>query len=197
MNIVRKVRAVEKLFKTLEKDVQKLQEQTGIHCIENCIKCCTTSNIRATALEFYPLAYYLYKNGLADDVLTRLDQDQDHRICPVLNQLSINGTRLGCTFYEQRGLICRLFTYNYYTDKHDRRLIASCKAIKMEQARQVARANETLKSKPLGPKATAYYQRLQFIDFNEAQRLYPIGEAIKVAVETIITYFHYRGKKAM
>ena len=156
MNIVRKVRAVEKLFKTLEKDILKLQEKTGLHCVDNCIKCCTTSNITASALEFYP-----------------------------------------CMFYEKRGLICRLFSYNYRTDKHGTRLIAACKTINEEQAVLVAKANGILLKKPLGPKATAYYQRLQFIDFKEAQKQYPIGEAIRIAVESVVTYFHYSGKKVV
>ena len=197
MNIIGKVRAVERLFKTLEKEVQKLQEQTGIHCVENCIKCCATSNIYSTTIEFYPLAYYLYKNGLADSFLSKIEQIHDSKICPVLNPFSINDKQPGCMYYEQRGLICRLFSYNYHIDKYGRRLISSCKTIKVEQPEQVSKANQILQKKPIGPKATNYYQRLQFIDFNEAQKLYPIGEAIRIAIETIVTNFHYRGKRAM
>ncbi|KJF42521.1 hypothetical protein [Draconibacterium sediminis] len=197
MNIVRKVRAVEKLFKTLEKDILKLQEKTGLHCVDNCIKCCTTSNITASALEFYPLAYYLHKHNLADSVLVNIDQINDPKICPVLNYMSTENRRAGCMFYEQRGLICRLFSYNYRTDKHGTRLIAACKTINEEQTVLVANANRILLTKPLGPKATAYYQRLQFIDFKEAQKQYPIGEAIRIAVESVVTYFHYSGKKVV
>ncbi len=197
MDIVHKVRAVEKLFKTLEKDVQKLKDQTGIHCVDNCIKCCTTPKIMATAVEFYPLAYYLYKNGLADSFLSNIEQIHDGSICPALNRFSIDGSRIGCSFYEHRGLICRLFTYNYHTDKNDRRLISACKTIKTTLPDSITKANEILQRKPIGPKATEYYQKLQFIDFYEAQRLYPIGDAIRIAIETIVTHFHYSGEKAM
>lgn len=197
MHIVRKVRAIEKLFKTLEKDVQNLQKHTGIHCVENCIKCCTTPQIKATALEFYPLAYYLYQNGLAEKFLDQIHQIQDASICPVLNQFSVNGSRLGCSNYAYRGLICRLFAYNYHTDKFDRRRIAACKTMKLELPSEIAKANDILLTKPIGPRATNYYQRLQFIDFTEAQNLYPIGDAIRIAVETIVTHFHYRGGKVM
>lgn len=197
MNIVRKVRAVERLFKTLEKDVQILKEQTGIHCAENCIICCTTSRIVATAVEFYPLAYHLYKNDMVDPFLTRIEQINNNSICPALNQFSIEGSSLGCAFYAQRGLMCRLFAYSYRTDKYNRREISTCQIIQKGQGQTVANVNTLLQSKPLGPKATDYYQRLQFIDFNGVQRLYPIGEAIRIAIETIVSYFNYRGGKAV
>ncbi|HYQ56978.1 MAG TPA: YkgJ family cysteine cluster protein [Draconibacterium sp.] len=197
MNTLQKVRAVEKLFGKLEKNVQKLKNNTGIHCIENCVHCCTTPRIQATSLEFYPLAYHLYKTGKAEAIIHTIEQINNPAICPVLNHLSLDGRRSGCENYEHRGLICRLFAYNHATDKYDRRRLSACKPIRLVQAQELERANEILRKKVLGPKASAYYSRLQFIDFNEAQRLYPIGQAIKTALESIVTYFHYSGKKAM
>ncbi len=197
MSIVRKVRAVERLFKSLEKDIQNLKDQTGISCVSNCIKCCTTPKIMATSVEFYPLAYYLYQNHLTNDFLSKMDQMNDPSICPALEALSVNGSRFGCGMYGYRGLICRLFAFNYNTNKYGKRLIAACKTIHMNQSEAVEKANAILENKPIGPKATDYYQRLQLIDFNEAQKLYPIGDAIRTAIETIENYFHYRGGKAM
>ncbi len=196
MNIVRQVRAVEKLFKTLDKDIQKLQSQTGISCIENCIKCCTTTKIVATTLEFYPLAYHLYKTGQAEDFIAKIDKSNGSNICPALNCLSFGEIRPGCTQYDHRGLICRLFSYNYSTDKFGRRKIAACKTIRINQPQQLDRTNEILNEKPLGPKASNYYSRLLTIDFNKGQTLYPINDAIRLAIESVLSYFHYRGDKA-
>ncbi len=197
MDIVRKARAVEKLFKSLEKDIAKLQSQTGIHCIENCIKCCTTPKIVATALEFYPFALHLYYSGQAESFLATIELINNQTICPVLENLSIDGSRIGCKHYDYRGLICRLFAYNHTTDKYGRRRVAACKSIQLDQPESISKANTILAQKPLGPKASNYYSRLQFIDFTESQQLYPIGEAIRIAIETVVTYFHYRGKKAV
>lgn len=197
MNVLGKVRAVEKLFKVLDKDIQKLKTHTGISCVENCIKCCTTPRIEATALEFYPLAYHLYKTGQADTILTKIEQINAPSICPSLNNLTIEGTRPGCSFYDHRGLICRLFSYNHSTDKYGRRRLSACKTIRIEQPAQLDLANKMLETRPIGPKASDYYSRLQIIDFHEAQRLYPIGDAVRIAIETILTNMHYRGKKAM
>jgi len=197
MNVLGKVRAIERLFKTLENEIQKLQLQTGIHCVENCIKCCTTPRIEATALEFYPLAYHLYKTGQAENFLAKIEQINSPSVCPALNNLTLDGTRPGCSHYAYRGLICRLFTYNYSTDKYGLRRISACKTIRLNQARQLDMANEILLNKPLGPKASDYYSQLQSIDFHEAHMLYPIGEAIKTAVEKILNDAYYRGNKAI
>ena len=197
MNTLAKVRAVERLFKVLDKDIHELRSQTGISCVKDCIKCCTTPRIEATALEFYPLAYHLYKTGRAGSILAKIEQTNAPSICPSLNSLSIEGIRPGCSFYEQRGLICRLFTYSYSTDKYARRRLNACKTIRVNQPEQLDKANKIMETRPLGPKASDYYSRLQIIDFYEAQRLYPIGEAVRIAIETILTNMHYRGNKAM
>ncbi len=197
MNVLSKVRAVEKLFKVLEKDVQELRSQTGIGCVDNCTKCCTTPHIEATALEFYPMAYHLYKTGEADSFLEKIQQTNNPTICPILNYFSTEGSRPGCTKYGHRGLICRLFSYNHSTDKYGVRRLATCKTIRIAQPAQLDKANQLLKLKPIGPRATDYYSRLQVIDFNEAHRLYPIGDAIRIAIETILTNQYYRRNKAI
>ncbi len=197
MNIVREVRAVEDLFKTLEKDIEELKEQTGIHCEKNCVKCCTSAHIMATTIEFYPLAYYLYKNHLSDSILSKINKIHNPTVCPVINRFSNKGSKQGCSFYQYRGLICRLFAYSYHTDKHNNRLISPCHNIKIDQAKELKKADEILHDKPIGPKATDYYQQLDFINFNETQKLYPIGDAIRIAIEEVITYFHYKEGRAM
>lgn len=197
MNALNEVRAIERLFKVLDKDIQELRDQTGISCVENCIKCCTTPHIEATALEFYPLAYHLYKIDQAESILTKIEQNNNPSICPILNHLSIGGNRPGCLFYNHRGLMCRLFSYSYSTDKYGRRRMNTCKTIRMGHPEQLDKANEILGMRTLGPKASNFYSRLQIIDFYEAQRLYPIGDAVRIAIETIITNLHYKGNKAM
>ena len=194
---MQKVRAVESLFRILDKDIQKFRNQTGISCIEGCIQCCTSSRIEATSLEFYPLAHYLYITGQAEEIVSKIDQTNNAKLCPLLNHLNIDGNKPNCNNYNYRGLVCRLFAYNYDMDKYGNRRLNVCKIIKAEQKEEVEKARKLLQTRVLGPKATAYYSRLQFIDFNETQKLYPIGTAIKIAIETIIMHFHYNGKKAM
>jgi len=193
MSITEKSRKVEELFHLLEEEISQLKEETGVHCIENCIYCCTTPKIMATSLEFYPLAENLYKTGQAEQVLEMIHNSENRTSCPLLNSVSIGGSRIGCTQYEKRGMICRLFTYNYTTDKHGLRKISACKAMKLAQPDEIRKTNEILKEKPIGPRASGYYSQLQTIDFIEGQNLYPIRDAIIVAIENVLTYYHYKG----
>nr|WP_321451571.1 YkgJ family cysteine cluster protein [uncultured Carboxylicivirga sp.] len=197
MNIVQVVRGVEKLFESLEKDIHKMQKHTGIHCVENCIHCCTTTKIEATAIEFLPLAYHLYKTGRYKEVLAKIDQLNNEFACPLLNVLSHEGSKTGCTFYPYRGLICRLFSYNYVTSKYGVKKINACKTIRLNQPLEVDKANQLLLTKTICPKASDYYSRLLFIHFNEARNLYPIGTAIRIAIDMVLTYMSYKGKKVM
>nr|WP_321409573.1 hypothetical protein [uncultured Carboxylicivirga sp.] len=197
MNLVQIVRSVEDLFDSLDSDITNLQNQTGIHCIENCIHCCTSSKIEATSVEFLPLAYHLYKKGMIRSVLDRMDQLSNEWTCPVLNVLSIDNSQPGCSYYPYRGLICRLFSYNYVTNKHGIRQINACKNIRINQPLQLAKVNELLLTEPVCPKASDYYSRLLFIHFEEAHNLYPIAKAITVAIEMVLTHLRYKGKKVM
>lgn len=196
MEMVRKAGEVEKLFKTLETEITELQENTGLRCIKNCVKCCITPNIVATALEFYPLAEHLHKTGQAEITLKRIEEINNPRICPFLGSLSSEGNTTGCQQYEHRGLICRLFAFNYTTDKFGRRRIAACKPMQLEQSGAVTLANKLLEMQPLGPKASHYYSQLQHNDLNGASNLYPIGEAVRIAIESVETYYHYSGEKS-
>lgn len=197
MKLSQKVRAIEKLYNVLDKDIRELQEKSGIRCVANCIQCCTTPRIEATALEFYPLAYHFYKTGQIENVLAKIEQINDMKICPALGTITSENIHPGCLFYEHRGLVCRLFAYHHSTDKYGIRKLSTCKIIKTEQSFQVENANKLLQIKPLGPKSSTYYSMLQFIDFTEAQKLHPIGKAIKIAIEKVVTHFYYNGKKAM
>ncbi|MCK9205663.1 MAG: YkgJ family cysteine cluster protein [Salinivirgaceae bacterium] len=191
MSFVEKAKLVEALFASLEKEITSLKGETGIYCVENCIYCCTTPKVVATVLEFYPLAVYLYETGQAESFLERIKQNGTSTICPVLNSDGSRGPRLGCSEYAVRGLICRLFAFNYSTDKHGIRKIATCKKIKITQPETITKANNLLLERPVGPKASGYYSQLQSIDFTEGQTLYPIAEAIRIAIEKVLTYYYY------
>jgi len=117
MNIFEKSEKVMQLFQILEDEITVLKKETGVHCIADCVYCCTTSKIAATPLEFYPLAIHLYNTGKAEEVLKIVSEPENSKTCPVLNVDSSNGKRIGCSQYEYRGMICRLFAFNYNINK--------------------------------------------------------------------------------
>jgi len=194
MSIVRKVKAVERLFLNLEKEIGVVKNNTGLHCASNCVACCTKKDLKATALEFYPLALHLYKTGQAEDFLTYLQNYEDDGICPMLNQFQTENKSIGCSHYEYRGLICRLFGYSSVKNRLGEHVLSTCKTIKSNYPAEYRKADELARKNKV-PAGSDYFSRLQFIDYNQAYLYYPVKDAIRIAVETIVTYYHYRGKK--
>ena len=69
MSIVRKVKAVERIFNELEEEINNFKSLTNLHCLSGCGKCCTKPDIEASPLEFLPLAFEWFKAGVAHQKL--------------------------------------------------------------------------------------------------------------------------------
>ena len=194
MSIIKKVRAVEKVFHTLDKEIAEFQTKSELTCVSNCNLCCNKPDIYANQLEFIPLAYYLYKTNQAYSFLDKLEQDDHNSICILNNPFNPEGS---CTYYHYRGLICRLFGFSASLDKNGNKVLITCKTIKNQMSNEFNRAqldiNKTLKV----PLTSKYYTNLYNIDLRLSTNYYPINEAIKKAVETVLFYFSFRDKRAV
>jgi Fe-S-cluster containining protein len=189
VSLTEKVRAVEGLFKTLDEDISSFQSWSGLHCKFGCGKCCFKADIEATVLEFLPFAHYLYQKDQAFEWLQKL-KDSDSSICLILNPTSQEAGL--CTEYPYRGLICRLFGYSARTNKYGTRELVTCQIIKTEQAVAYEEASTKVAANTQVPVMNQYYMQLMGIDQQLAQDFYPINEAIKRAIETVLHYYAYR-----
>ena len=54
MSIERRVRLVESLFYQLEQESAQFEQSSGISCVSGCGKCCTSPDVEASPLEFFP-----------------------------------------------------------------------------------------------------------------------------------------------
>src|SRR5262245_21508104 len=127
MSLEEKVAGVEAVFAKLDAEIAGFQARSTLHCKHGCGKCCFKPDIEATALEFLPFAYHLYKDGSAETWHERLLK-LDSEICVILNPTQ-PGAGL-CSDYKYRGLICRLFGYSARTNKYNRRELVTCQVIK-------------------------------------------------------------------
>lgn len=191
MSLYLKIRAVEREFRQLEKEVAAFQQATGLSCLTGCGHCCRFPDISATPLEFLPLAYHLYKTGQAEVWYDRLTAETGS-LCPLFSPFLSAGDRGFCKGYEHRGMICRLFGFSAMTDKAGRPRLASCKPLKDERPLEVARATAHLESGGQAPMMRDYYFRLMAIDPRLAERLLPIREAIRQALSTVLAYYAFR-----
>lgn len=125
-----KIRKVEKVFKQLDKETEKFGKQSGLKCLTNCNLCCLKKGLEANVLEFLPLAYYLVKNNLHNAALDLLDTNPEH--CISLAKTQVPGQTAGCSIYDHRGLICRLFGFSGVRDKNARLSVYTCTYMKAE-----------------------------------------------------------------
>ncbi|MGO4919056.1 YkgJ family cysteine cluster protein [Maribacter spongiicola] len=192
MSIYLKVKAVDRLFYQLDKELGSFQQSTGLACVANCGLCCLKPDINATALEFLPLAYHLLKNGEAEEWLEQLRNDSDNKLCPILNRIIAPGSKGFCSDYAHRGLICRLFGFSAMLHKNNIPTLVTCKPIKEQKPEAVAKANAHIVSKSNYPLISNYYTQLRSIDDSLGIELFPIRIAIEKAILAVLGYYAYR-----
>ena len=190
LNLEEKVEAVEAVFRQLDDEIATFQQWSTLHCKFGCGKCCFKPDIEATVLEFLPFALYLYRQGIAETWLEKLASSDNDGLCVILNPTA--ATQGLCSEYPFRGLICRLFGYSARTNKYGAKELVTCQLIKSEQAYAFQHATEKIADNAAVPIMSQYYMRLHSIDFQLAQDFYPINEAIRRAIETVLQYHAYR-----
>lgn len=193
MLLSQKVQAVEEVFTLLAQEMSHFQGWSGLTCKIGCGKCCNKPDIEATVLEFIPFAHYLFSLNLCHDWLERL-ATHPGALCVFFQPAKAGSGQ--CDQYPYRGLICRLFGFSARTNKYAQREFVSCQTIKTEQADLYTEAMQKIVKGELVPVMNHYYMRLWAIDRDLARDFYPINEAIKRAIETVLHYYAYRNEEA-
>ncbi len=199
MSIEEKVKAVKKIYRLLDADVQRFKNVSGLKCLRFCSHCCEKSDITATVLEFLPLAYSLYKDNKCDEFLLRLDDMQaaDNNNC-ILLTFPGNREHAGrCLAYKMRPLVCRLFGFSAVLDKNSLPQLATCREIKQKYnenyLKTVHLLEKTERTVPIDvPIMKNYCMMLYGIDLSLAQKYYPLDTALRMAIETVLSAFAYR-----
>jgi Fe-S-cluster containining protein len=178
------------VFSLLDQEISTFRGWSGLTCKTGCGKCCNKANIEATVVEFLPFAHYLYQQNQAFEWLEKL-REHERGLCLLFKPTQIPGAGY-CSEYLYRGLICRLFGFSARTNKYSKREFVTCQTIKTEQ---VAAYSETVKGVESGgfvPVMNHYYMRLLSIDPDLGKNFYPINEAIRRAIETVLHYYAYQ-----
>ena len=197
MSLYSKVRAVEKVFSLLEKDIEQFKGRTTLGCLQGCGECCKKPDIEASILEFLPYAYFLYKNNQAFEIMDRLEECAEaNSICFMFNPFT-TGLAMGfCSQYKYRGLICRLFGFSAYLNKYGVPQLSTCRLIKENNPGAVQNAVDIIERGEKVPVMRNYYFALMAIDPVLAAKRYPINQAILKALQEVCFYYSYRGKKS-
>lgn len=188
-----KIKKIERVFKQLDRETDRFGKESGLKCLTNCNLCCLKKGLEANVLEFLPLAYYLVKNNLHDAALELIDTHPEH--CISLAKSQLPGQTAGCSIYEYRGLICRLFGFSGLKDKNSKLAVYTCSHIKNEFQQAFKNAGERINSGMKIPMVTDFYYRIYFIDSQLANDYNPINESIRKAIEKVAYYYENKPKR--
>lgn len=187
MELERKVRSVNRVYRQLAIHTSTFKKNSGLACVSGCSACCVKPDIEATVLEFLPAAYELYMTNSYEPVLEKLNSLEDTS-CIFYNPMNLGGA---CTNYQNRGMVCRLFGFSSKLDKYAKLTLVSCKILKQQVD------PETISAKLIkAPDMNGYYMKLFGIDPELATKYFPINQAIKIALEIVLLHFQYRKRPA-
>ena len=195
MQLYRKVRAVEKIFRALEKDLLKFHETASIRCIEGCGVCCTKPGIEASPLEFLPLAYSLFVQRRAWEIFEMLSREDSEDLCIFYDRLGDPSRPGRCLEHPKRGLICRLFGFSGSMDRNGIVHYASCRPLKEQDPARFQTIERAVNDGMPIPRGQYYYMMLKAVD-SELMTYHPLNIAIKKSLETVLSYYSYRRRRA-
>jgi len=181
---------VEKFYTALDKDLASFQTQANYSCIAGCSKCCSSPNVEASILELLPYAFYLYKNNTAENAYDSLLLNISP-VCSLYKPVQTVLQKGGCSDYQHRAVICRLFGFSFTRDKVGKSTLLVCKDIKATYPDVYNAVNTQAEEGLHVPLATNYYNQLSAIDYPLSQKQYPINEAMRLAIEMVLNHFHY------
>lgn len=190
MNLSEKSEAVKEVFRQLETESRQFHAEGGMDCVSGCGFCCANPKVPASPLEFLPLAFDLYKKGIAEDIANQLALQEQLGNCIVYRANKEDETKGFCGNYSERGMICRLFGASARKTKHGQKELITCKILKEQKPEAFDRVISRINSSLDVPMATAFYTQLHEVDESLATQ-YPINQAILIALELVLRFRFY------
>ena len=189
-----KIRALEKLYAALDKEIARFQKATGLQCLSGCGRCCENPQVETTVLELLPLATELWKSKEAEPAIAKALQANLSGPCIFYKPDPLIAGKGRCAVYPWRPLICRLFGFSATTDKYGKPTLVTCSAIKQTYAQEYIFAEARIKSGRPVPSMGDFSRRAFHIDPNLGKDQLPINEAIVKALEKVGIRLKYAGR---
>lgn len=184
---IKGLQELRQLYSELESKIDNVKKITGLNCTKNCRVCCETpvENIEVSIFELLPLSIELWKTKKAEEILKKIEDNDDKRRCVLYvddQKLLTNG---GCSFYKLRPLICRLFGFSAIINKKGDKELTICKVIRNSRNELIQEIRNKIQDEEELPIYSEFTQRLMGINPYLGQNRFPINLAQKKAVELV------------
>lgn len=185
---------VKAILAEIDRGTSQFAQASGLACPSGCAKCCENPQVETTVLEALPLAYWLLTRPEGADAvledLTAIRQGGVKRHCHFFRPAP---GQWGCTVYEHRPGLCRLFGFAARLDRRGRPEPVICRIHR--QADPQAAENALRLAEEGAPMPTFYEFSTQFalLDPQLGVEQLPINEAILRALEKVGLWLQYSG----
>lgn len=164
------------------------QRMSGLNCLNGCGACCLNKEISATVLEMIPTALDLFDRGIAEEIYNQLNSREDVT-CYFYHKLSEDGKKGLCLNYGHRPSVCRSFGAAAVRNKYGEKVLSACKLIKEQNPELLKTVN--LESAPV---IGEFARKVMALDPSLGERVRPINQALKEALEIILHRSEYDKK---
>lgn len=168
-----------------------IQTNKGFKCIDGCGSCCNTPgyNLEVSVFEVIPLAVELFLTDRAEQMLDLLESlDTSESVCVIYHFNSPDGKQGYCSMHKQRPLICRMFGGGVYVGKQGKKELLLCRLMKEVYLPQSQLADHLLTTLPV---IKDFCTEVRDLNPALSQKLMPINEALKQALNLILTKWYY------
>ena len=180
-----KVFSLLKIYQDMDRQVRSFQAATGLACGPGCGHCCENPSVETAVLELLPLATDLWRRGLAEIYLQKLEPLKLFQPC-VFYQAEIPAGAAGhCGCYDLRPTICRLFGFATRLDKDGTREVVTCAQMKTAVPAAYERVCQRLAAGLKAPELAPFSRRVMAVDFALSQERIPINHALRAAIERV------------
>ncbi len=175
------------IYRDADQATSAVASATGLACPTGCGACCVRTPPHVSVSDVAPLARAAIASGEAEALLARA-QATGVGPCVLFAPGQLPG---GCTVYELRPVICRLFAFAAVRDKHGALELAICREHKAADPDAPARVAAYLAAGGPAPSFTDLQQDAHDPDDGPAELL-PINEALAIALERELLRSQYR-----
>ncbi|HOI63365.1 MAG TPA: YkgJ family cysteine cluster protein [Mesotoga sp.] len=192
-DIFARIAQLEEIYEELNASINRTMLQTGLRCLPGCRSCCETpsSNIEVSILEFLPLSMNLWQNDKAGQLLEILELKTEDDPCVLLQNDASLLPEGGCSHYGFRPLMCRLFGFSAMIGRDAFPVPVICKLVKVNYPDIMRKVVDSVNGGLDIPVFSNFARRVRGIDPYLAERVYPINQALKKAIEFIGLRWHF------
>jgi Fe-S-cluster containining protein len=175
------------IYAAADDAIATFQAATGLACPRGCGACCEEQTPFVRIADMEEIAAAHVARGIGEETLERARAAGDARPCVIYQPGRLPG---GCTEYDLRPTLCRLFGFGAVRDKHGQAALAACKIHKRDMPEAAARAIAFVDGGGDVPMIADWQAAADAASDDGDLRLMPINLALARALERALLRAH-------